>query len=265
MIALVSTSGGRGGSGSGPFVGADLHSLIADPSTPGRIFVGGHQGVAVSSDNGHTFTPVHSLDGADAMGWAFTQSGVWQSGHPGLHLATTGLAFAGHNRGLPSTDVHAFGGAKQILYAAGPVAGVFASTDDGGTWTVRAPRAGQSFIGHILVDPANTDHIVASAADAGAVESSDGGRTWKVLGGAPGATWVSWPGGDPARLIVSGEGPATASTDGGKTWTPVHLPNGASIVEASPTDANLWYAAGLAGTDASVWVSRDAGTTWQRP
>ena len=81
LIALVATNSGRSGSGSGPFVGPDLHSLIADPSTPGRIFVGGHQGMAVSSDNGHTFTPVHCLDGADAMGWAFTESGIGQSGH----------------------------------------------------------------------------------------------------------------------------------------------------------------------------------------
>jgi photosystem II stability/assembly factor-like uncharacterized protein len=265
VVAVLGTTGGHRTSGSGPFVGPDLHSLVADPTTPGRVFVGGHQGVAVSTDNGHTFAPVHSLDGADAMGWAFTESGIWQSGHPGVQHATAGLTFTGHNSGLPSTDVHALGGAKQILYAASPAAGLFASVDNGDTWTVRAAQVGQSFMGHILVDPANGDHLVASAADAGAVESTDGGRTWRVLGGMSGALWVSWAGGDPHRLIVSGEGAAAASSDGGKTWAPVRLPAGGSIVEANPTDANVWYSAGLDGSHARMWISRDGGGSWQRP
>lgn len=247
-----------------PFVGGDLHSLVADPTTPGRVFIGGHEGVAVSVDNGRSFTPMHSLDSADAMGWAFNDDGIWQGGHPGLHHVGTDLSATGRNQGLPSTDVHALGGARTVLYAASPNVGFFASTDNGSTWQTRSGSVGQSFMGRILVDPTNTDHVVAPTMDAGAVESTDGGRTWKRLGGLPSVSWVSWAGGDPRQLVASGGSSAVASTDGGTTWLPVNLPTGAAIVEASPIDAKFWFAAGLNGTHARTWISRDRGATWQR-
>src|SRR5207249_4212225 len=104
-------------------------------------------------------------------------------GHPGLHRSSDGLRFIAANSGLPVTDIHALGGTQQVLYAASPAAGVLASNDDGGHWEVRSSRAGQSFMGRILVDPASADHLVASDMSTGAVESSDGGRTWRRLGG----------------------------------------------------------------------------------
>lgn len=265
VIAWGTTHGGsRPATAGEPFVGGDLHSLVADPTTPGRLFVGGHEGVAVSTDNAHTFTPVHTLDAADAMGWAFTDAGIWQGGHPGLHRATNGLSFAGHNRGLPASDVHALGGAKTVLYAASPNLGVFASSDGGDTWETRTTKAGQSFMGRILVDPADTDHLVAPTMDAGAAESNDGGRSWDRLGGPRSVMWVSWLGGDTRRLVASGGGQAAASTDGGKTWSSLALPDGASIVEGATTDPEVLFAAGLDGTHARVWVSMDGGRTWRR-
>jgi hypothetical protein len=57
-----------------PFVGGDLHSLVVDPTDPARLYIGSHQGVSVSNDGGNTWEVVESLDGADAMGWAFTKT-----------------------------------------------------------------------------------------------------------------------------------------------------------------------------------------------
>jgi photosystem II stability/assembly factor-like uncharacterized protein len=266
IIAWGSTRGGSDHSPSGePFVGGDLHSLVSDPMTAGRVFVGGHGGVAVSSDDARTFTAVRSLDAADAMGWAFNDAGIWLGGHPGLRLATAGLNFASHSGGLPGSDVHALGGTDDILYAASPNIGVFASTDDGRTWQMRTTRDGQSFMGRILVDPADADHAVAPTMDAGAVESNDGGRTWHRLGGPESVMWVSWLGGDTDRLAVSGGGQAAISPDGGKTWSGLSLPDGASIVEGAATEPNRLYAAGLRGTRARLWVSTDGGGSWRRP
>src|SRR5439155_19356509 len=122
------------------------------------------------------------------------------------------------------------------LYAASPAVGVFASEDGGASWRVRSPDAGQSFFGRMLVDPADPAHLVAADARAGAVESLDGGRSWRRLGGVTAATWVTWAGGDPARLIASGPAGASQSTDGGRTWARLSLPAGAQIVEASPAE-----------------------------
>lgn len=246
-------------------IGADLHSLVVEAGS-GRLFVGGHQAVGVSSDGGPTWATVRTLDAADAMGWGFGPSTVWVSGHPGLNRSDDGgRTFRRVNQGLPNTDVHAFGALGARLYAASPAVGLFASEDGGASWNVRTADAGQSFFGRILVDPAEPARLVAADARAGPVESVDGGKSWRRLGGVTAATWVSWAGGDPARLIASGPGGAAQSADGGRTWTRLVLPSGAQIVEASPADPALLYAAGLDGGKVSISVSRDGGQTWARP
>ena len=247
---------------SGGVVGGDFHSLVADPTTPGRLFVGGHQAVSVSNDGGRTWARVDALDDADAMGWAISDSAVYVSGHPGLNRSTDGGAtFRRTNDGLPDTDVHAFGASPSTMFAAGPGLGVVASTDEGKTWTPRTQEAGQSFFGRILVDSADDEELVAADARNGAVASIDGGRTWRRLGGPQVAVWVSR---SDATLYASGQTAAT-STDGGATWTNLDLPDGASLVEADPTDPALLYAGVHSGDAVQVWVSRDGGATWARP
>lgn len=250
----------------GPAIGGDLHSLVVDPTDPRRLFVGGHQAVGQSLDGGRTWQMIESLAGADAMGWAFADATIWVSGHPGLNRSTDGgRSFLRANQGLPHTDVHAFGASGPRLYGASPAVGVFASEDGGATWAVRSGDAGQGFFGRILVDPADSTHLMAADARTGPVESVDGGRTWNDLGGPPSAAWISWAAGDPARPIASGPRGAARSIDGARTWEPIALPEGATLVEASAGDANLLYAAGLGGGRATVWASRDGGTTWARP
>lgn len=247
------------------FVGGDLHSLVADPQHPGRLYVGGHAAVATSVDGGATWSPIDSLRDADAMGWAFGPEDVWVSGHPGLSRSRDGgQTFVRASAGLPDTDVHAFGAGGPLLYRASPAVGVFASADGGATWEVRSTAAGQAFFGRILVDPTQPDRLVAADLRAGPVARSDGGRTWIALGGVPGAAWVSWSA-DRAALIASGPRGAARSTDGGRSWEPLALPDGAVMVEAASGSDAILYAGGLVGTSARVWVSHDAGRTWGRP
>jgi photosystem II stability/assembly factor-like uncharacterized protein len=268
LVAWLAVSGpgdGGGTSAEAPFVGGDLHSLVVDPSS-GRLYVGGHQGVAVSTNQGARWTQVESLSGADAMGWAFTGERVLVGGHPGLFVSEDGgRTFEMRNDGLPATDIHGLGAAEDLVYAASPVVGVFASSDGGRTWEVRTEEVGQSFMGRILVDPADPDHLIAPDMSAGAVESADGGRTWRVLGGVGGAMWVSWDPNDRQHVVVAGIGEAAESPDGGRTWTPLDVPRGASIVEMDPDDLRVMYAAAHSGTEAVVSVSRDGGATWTTP
>lgn len=260
----------RGGSEEGSqsptaFTGGDFHSLAADPSNPGRIYAGGHQAVAVSDDGGKSWRGVQSLEGADAMGWAFTQTAVLLAGHPGLSISEDGgQAFSRGNEGLPATDLHSLGAADEVLYAGSP-AGLLASTDGGASWQVRNPRASQSFMGRILVNPARPDHLVAPDMSSGVVESTDGGRTWRSLGGLEGADWVSWDPVNPARIVATGGGRAVQTQDGGRTWNSLELPSGASMVEVDPNDPEVLYAGVHDGERVAVYVSRDGGGSWQRP
>jgi photosystem II stability/assembly factor-like uncharacterized protein len=263
-VLLTARDGDQSSSRPAAFIGGDLHSLVVHPADPERLFVGGHQAVATSADGGRTWRPLPSLDNADAMGWAFSDESIWVSGHPGLSRSTDGgRSFARANRGLPHTDVHAFGAGRGVLYGSSPAVGVFASTDGGRSWEVRSEEAGQTFFGRILVDPADGDHTLAADAGAGVVESNDGGRTWRRLGAAP-ATWLSAAGPGTETLVASGPAGAARSDDGGRSWQALDVPDGAALVEAAPTPG-LLYAAGHQGDSAVVWVSRDGGRTWARP
>lgn len=244
-------------------MGGDFHSLVAHPTTPGRIFVGGHQAVSASADGGRTWRRVDSLDDADAMGWAFTDRAVYVSGHPGISRSTDGgVSFEKANEGLPDTDIHAFGAAASTLYGAGPATGVIASTDGGRTWSARTTTHGQSFFGRILTDPGDDEHLIAADARSGVVESTDGGRSWRRIGGPPSALWVSQSGGS---LYASGPRVAARSSDGGNTWEELALPEGATLVEAHPSEPTTLYAGVHNGTTVQVLVSRDGGMRWSPP
>ena len=249
-----------------PVVGGDLHSLVVDPEDPDKLYIGSHSGVSVSTDGGETWEVVESLNGADAMGWAFTKDLILVGGHPGISVSTDGGAsFEQRNDGLPSTDVHALGAGDEVIYAGVAGVGTFASTDGGQSWEPRSEEFGGGFMGRIQADPADDGHILAPDMGAGAVESTDGGRTWDALGGVQGAMWVSWDQNDTDRIVVTTQGSAAESADGGKTWEAFEIPQGASIVEFSPHDPELLFAAVLEAPEASVYVSKDGGETWTRP
>jgi len=246
---------------SGGVAGGDFHSIVADASVAGRIYVGGHTTVSRSDDRGKTWTPVAALDNADAMGWAIEPGTMWVSGHPGLTRSVDGgVTFTRHNDGLRDTDVHAFGAAGEVLYAAGPRIGVAQSADGGTSWSTQTDAHGQAFFGRILIDPTDGQHLVAADFQYGAIASHDGGRTWVPLGTDP-AAWVSSP--DGLRTLYASGGPAAQrSRDGGHTWETLTIPSGATLVEATPGSL---YAGVHQGESVNVWVSIDDGVTWNKP
>ena len=265
LFALAGCASGRSPSATGTssgVTGGDFHSLVADPSTAGRIYVGGHTNVSRSDDGGKTWMAVAALDDADAMGWTIEPGKIWVSGHPGLKLSIDGgTTFTRRNTGLADTDVHAFGSSGQTLYAAGPGLGVAGSTDGGARWTKLTSASGQSFFGRILIDPVDPRHLVAADVQFGANASYDGGRTWTPLG-SDAAAWVSSPDGL-LTLYASGGPTPQRSNDGGNTWAAVSVPSGTKLVEASP--GGTLYAGVHDGNAVTVWVSTNDGVTWNRP
>ena len=249
---------------SDPVVGADLHSLAIDPSDPDTIYIGSHQGASVSHDGGDTWEVIESLDGADVMGWGFTNGAILVGGHPGISVSTDGgETFELQNEGLPSTDAHALGAGQDVIYAGLAGSGTFASTDGGASWEPRSEEVGAACMGRSLVDSADQDHVLAPDMQGGPMESSDGGRTWVSLGGVPSAMWVSWDESDTDHVIVTTQGAATETTDGGDTWDELEVPEGTSIVEFSATEPNTLYAAVLEDPIARIYTSRDGGKRWE--
>lgn len=243
----------------GAYVGGDLHTLTA---AAGRLYVGGHDGVAASTDAGKNWTPVTSLRGADAMGWAVTPAGILVGGHPGLFRSTDGGSTFTKAAGLGQvSDVHALGAAGTTAYLASPQAGLLTSDDGGLSWQPGNSEVGRSFMGTILVDPANPQRLVAPDMQNGLVTSSDGGSTWTSLGGPGGAMAAAWDPTNTQRLVAVGMNGGAISSDGGRTWTDLTLPTGTSAATFS-ADGTTLYAGALDGDTARAFASTDAGTTW---
>jgi photosystem II stability/assembly factor-like uncharacterized protein len=266
MGVFALTRPGGESSATGAFTGGDFHSMVVDPQNPNRIFVGGHEAVSVSQDSGKSWRQVSSLQNRDAMGWGFEPEAIYLSGHPGLTISNDGgKTFNEHNEGLPSTDVHSFGSGKGVLYGASPQSGFFSSTDAGNSWRVVNPGKGRSFFGRILVDPNNVMHLVVADVAAGVAESMDGGRTFDDLGGVTAPSWVSWDPNKTLVMVASGQQGAARSEDGGKTWRSLKAPSPTALVEMDPTDPQRLYAGTHDGSNVSVLVSRDGGSTWRKP
>jgi hypothetical protein len=249
------------------YVGPDLHSILIDPSSPGRIFVGGHASAAVSADGGRTLQQVTGLENVDAMNWLSSPDGQHQvvAGHYGVRTSgDDGRTWQDISGVLPRTDVHAAGmdpGAPSHLWAYVVGIGVVASTDSGQAWGI---VGGQdlSLMGPMIVT-AGGKQIVAADVQAGIVRSVDGGRTWSPTDSAVQAFWMNVDPADSNHLLAVGR-LLYESKDGGSSWAPVApLPDGVRAVAIAPGATPSWYAGRWANEDASLLVSTDHGQHWQ--
>ena len=257
----VRGDGGGGQGAAAPVVGGDLHTLT---SVDDALYVGGHAAVAVSRNGGRQWEQVPSLEGADAMGWAQTTDALLAGGHPGLFRSTDGgTSFERVTGESAVPDAHALGGAGDTVYLGSPQAGLMVSEDGGATWDTRNAEAGRSFMGTILVDPADPQRLLAPDMSDGLLASSDGGRTWTPLGGPGGTMAAAWDPTDTDRIVVVGMSESAFSSDGGLTWEPLPVPPGTSAVAFS-RDGGTMYTAALDGEAAVVSVSTDGGGTWSR-
>ena len=259
VFATRGTNSPTGSTTAAPAIGGDLHTVFMRGKA---LYVGGHDAVAVSHDAGRTFNTVPSLDGADAMGWASSGNTVLAGGHPGLYRSTdAGATFTRVTGAAAVPDVHAVGGTGNTLYLASPSAGLLASGDGGTSWQVRNAQAGRSFMGTILIDPADPTRLIAPDMSAGLATSSDGGRTWSALGGPEGAMAAAWNPTNTRQIIAVGMDGGALSSDGGATWQPVTLPAGTSAVSYDTTGRTL-YAGALDGQRAHTYRSTDNARTW---
>jgi photosystem II stability/assembly factor-like uncharacterized protein len=179
-----------------------------------------------------------------------------------------------------------------------PGDGVYRSSDAGRTWQHMglASPTGQQMVGRIRIDPADCNRVYAAvlgdpygpSAERGVYRSTDGGTTWeKVLfrGNEAGAVDLVIDPTNPRTLYagfwqayrkewkLESGGPGSGlwkSTDGGSTWTELTrrpgLPTttwGKVGVSVSGADGNRVYAI-VEADSGGVFVSDDAGATWQR-
>jgi photosystem II stability/assembly factor-like uncharacterized protein len=190
------------------------------------------------------------------------------------------------------------------LLAGAEAAGLFESTDDGATWSLLSTLDGQPGRsiwndpasqppGHlgmpaILPDPNQRDHYWIIIQGIGIFETTDNGASWTPRNSGLRAEWprefedvgfcvhklVMSPA-DTTRMYQQNHCGMHRSDDGGMSWTEITegLPTDFGFAAAAhPHDRDTFYVIPLDGGHgrvmpdghASVWRTRDAGSSWER-
>ena len=226
------------------------------------MLLGTHDGVYESSNGGQTWQRT-TLVGADAMSLdSAADSTVWASGHGVLSVSVDdGETWRSVvPRGLPSLDVHAFA-VDQIdsrsLYAAIASRGLYRSKDGGISFVRVSKDVGGNVVSLAL---AENGELIASDSERGLLLTLDGGRSWESLMSTPLSGLAVNPA-NPGTILGGGPG-VLLSWDGGRSFAEVlDLPQGASSVAWSRSDADVAYVLGM---DGALYRTVDRGRTWQR-
>jgi hypothetical protein len=159
---------------------------------------------------------------------------------------------------------------EMYLVAGGPAADgqVFASEDEGRTWTWTKPDLPKMGVGALAFGSGSRPVLYAYLEDGGLYASGDRGATWKQLGktgttcsGCRQRLYVH-PADEHLMLAIDGDAPQM-SRDGGQTWA--KLTDGLGELRANcaalwPEDLALLY---LGTPERGVIRSTDGGRTWE--
>lgn len=245
-----STDGGANWcrSSNGMFVECDVRALTADPRTPARVYAGTNEGVWCSLDGGENWK---RLDGPmnDMVTWSL-------------------LVDPWHD----------------ALFAGTRPAGIFRSTDGGGSWRPCLAEMDQECPGiqfnrvtTLRGDPIDRHRLWAGVEIGGVWTSRDRGETWQKVGRGLSSADIHGlaivPGGNGRRtLLATTNNDLNISRDDGQTWEPQRVENrfdhaycrGLVQRPDRPEVLFLGNGDGPPGTVGAAWRTSDAGETWQR-
>lgn len=220
-----------------------LHGLTY--SKDSTIYIGTHEGMISSKDQGNTWSTVSSYD-FDFMGFHMLSNGdMLSSGHPG-----------------PNTDLP------------NPL-GVMKSSDNGETWDSLSLLGKIDF--HIMTSNYDNPSIIFALNQmgegeygAGIFKSTDGGKNWEKIEpkGLPADlhkvySLIALPDHENTLLAGTEEG-VMHSDDGGKTWS---LHDGERFITAFsvvPNETKDLISYSVTKDDAAIMISKDDGVTWEK-
>jgi len=176
---------------------------------------------------------------------------------------------------------------KRTLWAAAMGRGVYKSTDDGVTWTLknrgivqneplawRLARAKDGTL-YVVIARHSEDGSIGTSGDGALYKSTDGAESWtpvKLPAEVNGPNGLAIDQHDPHRLYLAAwtrakgmhgvGGGIFLSTDGGKSWKNVlHRDQHVYDVTIDPRNPAILYASGF---ESSAWRSIDRGEHWER-
>jgi photosystem II stability/assembly factor-like uncharacterized protein len=259
-------------------VSGRVDALAIHPANPSVLLLGSATGgIWKSTDSGSTWRPVS--DNAPSL---TTSSIAFAPSNPSIVFATTGELDEAGLEGTPSKSFGTYLGA-----------GLLKSQDGGETWSrVDADLPANAVLARVLVDPRTPQNVIVGiniyeniAGDGaffgGIYRSTNGGVNFSRVFGHK-VTDLAQDPNDPSRLYMAASnancsscpaGGVYVSIDSGLTWSSVlsaSTPLGNVRIGVSRTNPAVVYASVLddsnshAGAAAGIFVSPDAGVTWQK-
>ena len=253
----------------GPGLPGGRVSSVAGSATDSKLYYLGSAGGGVWK----------SIDGAETWSPVFDKQDVSAIGAVAIDPNNNGVVWVGTGESNPRQDV-SYGD------------GVYKSTDGGDTWT-NVGLGDTQHISRILVDPANSNHVIVGALgdiygdseDRGVYMTVDGGKTWTKTLYLSSSSGVSDLALDPKHpnIVYAGmwhfrrepwtftsggpDGGLYKSTDGGRSWnrlTGSGLPSGVTGkigLAVAPSDGSRVYAI-IENKDGLLYRSDNAGVSW---
>ncbi|MGI8519056.1 MAG: hypothetical protein ACR2MC_00345 [Actinomycetota bacterium] len=263
LAIVVATIASCGGGAAGLPSGDHIHSLGI--TVDGDLLLGLHGGL-YRSDDGTSWVLV-ALEGQDAMVIASAEQPTFVAGHELFARSDDGGNTFDELRpaDLPGLDIHAFAQAPadgQVIYAFVVGHGLFASTDAGESWELRAK------LGNLPADTfglavvgSDSDTLVVVGPESGVLRSEDGGRTFIQILDVP-AWAVAIDPSEPGVVWALTRTGLARSDDEGLTWTAA---SALEETEGQPLalavgSVGLWVAT---EDPRALFNSTDGGTTWE--
>ncbi len=206
--------------------------ICVDPNEPDTIYLALREGIAVSRNQG--------------VSWTWSEGGLPERGR---YTQTIQVDRTSAGRVLAGCEI-----------------GIYLTEDGAQNWT--RVLVTEDTVNDIQQSPHDKDHWLAATQSAGGWDSRDGGETWSQLKGVPsGATLynVTFDPTDSMRMAIgSWTYGVYTSEDGGLTWRTRNagLPPFHHVWRVGVHPDTGWLFASVVQSD--LYVSTDFGRTWQK-
>lgn len=230
-------------------IGGRTRSILIDPVTPSRMWVGSvGGGVWRSNDAGASWTMLPDLPAVLAVTCMVADPN------------NADIIYAGTGEECFFDNVE---GSSNSAVSEG--AGVFKSTDGGDSWTQLAATSTPQWnsVSRLTIDPGNPSILLASTIS-GIWRSTDGGNTWSRRTTVE-TLDVNIDPNDSSKYVAGrADGIAQYSIDGGVTWTDAPAFAGATRIELEYAEASPGVVFANVNGSGSVrlWSSTNGGQTY---
>ncbi|MDH7516450.1 MAG: hypothetical protein QHI48_11325 [Bacteroidota bacterium] len=266
-----------------PYVHADQHAFLFDPSNPARVVAACDGGIFRSTDGGTTFADANAglvtvqfHSGAPHPSSDVVLGGTIDNGNLRVRSGSSWVGVTGGDGGAAEIDFTD----PRVMYAEIYYLDFFKSTDGGAPGTFRPamegiprnPDGGTSdrcgFIAPFVMDPENTSVLYAGTYRV--YRTTDGAGHWEPVSGdiAAGGYLTALAAAPLRRGVLyagSSTGAVFVTTDGGGSWSDVSagLPHRfVTDIAVDPRDPAVAYVTVSGFGTGHVWKTSDFGAVW---